>query len=251
MKLTESFTLPSGRILKNRVLMAPMTNSSSHPNGDVTEEELVYYSRRAKSGIGAIITACANVEPLGIGFPNAIAADTDERIPSLAKLASAIKDNGSVAILQIFHAGRMSNPDLLHGEQPVSASAVAAIRPDAVTPREMSGEEVDATIRAFGDATRRAIEAGFDGVEIHGANTYLIQQFFSPLQSSYRQVGWRCKGTDGIPTSRYRISETSGTRARKITFHYRLPTFSRRARRTRYYNGRYHKIGRSSCETKR
>ena len=189
MKLTESFTLPSGRTLKNRVLMAPMTNSSSHPNGDVAEEELVYYARRAKSGIGAIITACANVEPLGIGFPNAIAADTDERIPSLAKLASAIKDNGSVAILQIFHAGRMSNPDLLHGEQPVSASAVAAIRPDAVTPREMSGEEIDATIRAFGDATRRAIEAGFDGVEIHGANTYLIQQFFSP-HSNRRTDKW-------------------------------------------------------------
>ena len=58
MKRTESFTLPSGMTLKNRVLMAPMTNSSSHPNGDVTEEELVYYARRAKSGIAAIITAC-------------------------------------------------------------------------------------------------------------------------------------------------------------------------------------------------
>ncbi len=75
----------------------------------------------------------------------------------------------------------MSPPELVPNEQPVSASAVAPEREGAVTPRALETEEVEAIIEAFGEATRRAIEAGFDGVEIHGANTYLIQQFFSPI----------------------------------------------------------------------
>ncbi|KOS68671.1 NADH-dependent flavin oxidoreductase [Lysinibacillus contaminans] len=189
MKLTQPFTFPSGVTLKNRVLMAPMTISSSLPNGDVSEEEIAYYSRRAKSGIGAIITACAYVEPLGIGFANSIGVEDDARIPGLQTLATAIQENGAKAILQIFHAGRMSNTNLLKGEQPVSASGVPALRPGSETPREMTNDEIEATIKAFGEATRRAIEAGFDGVEIHGANTYLIQQFFSP-HSNLRTDKW-------------------------------------------------------------
>ncbi|RNF38973.1 NADH-dependent flavin oxidoreductase [Planococcus salinus] len=183
------YTFRSGVTVENRVFMAPMTTSSSLPNGDVADEELVYYKRRAASGLGAIITACAHVEPLGVGFPNAFGADSDERIDSLSRLARSIQDGGSKAILQIFHAGRMSNSELLNGEQPVSASSIAAPRPNAETPREMTADEIEATIAAFGEATRRAIQAGFDGVEIHGANTYLIQQFFSP-HSNRRTDQW-------------------------------------------------------------
>ncbi|MDQ0428667.1 2,4-dienoyl-CoA reductase-like NADH-dependent reductase (Old Yellow Enzyme family) [Planomicrobium stackebrandtii] len=185
----EPFSFTSGLTLKNRVLMAPMTTSSSDQNGDVTEQELVYYKRRSQSGLGAVITACAHVEPLGVGFLNPFGADSDERIDSLARLAASIQDGGAKAILQLYHAGRMSNKELLKGEQPVSASAVPAPRPNAATPREMAPEEIEATIAAFGEATRRAIEAGFDGVEIHGANTYLVQQFFSP-HSNIRTDKW-------------------------------------------------------------
>ncbi|MBX0316422.1 NADH-dependent flavin oxidoreductase [Planococcus glaciei] len=185
----EPYTFTSGLTVKNRVMMAPMTISSSDANGDATDAELAYYNRRAKSGLGAVITACAFVEPLGAGFPDSIGADSDERIPSLARLAESIHDGGAKAILQIFHAGRMSNSKLLNGEQPVSASNVAAPRPNAETPREMALEEIEATIAAFGEATRRAIQAGFDGVEIHGANTYLVQQFFSP-HSNRRTDKW-------------------------------------------------------------
>lgn len=183
------FTFRSGASIKNRILMAPMTISSSLPNGDVSEDELAYYARRAKSGIGTVITACAAISPLANGFTNSISVASDERIPSLMKLASAIKDNGASAILQIFHAGRMSNTKLLNGETPVSASAVAAPRPNAETPRALRVEEIEETIQDFANATRRAIEAGFDGVEIHGANTYLVQQFFSP-HSNRRQDAW-------------------------------------------------------------
>lgn len=185
----EPYTFTAGLKVKNRVMMAPMTTSSSDANGDVTEDELKYYRRRAKSGLGAIITACAHVEPLGIGFPNAFGADSDDRIGSLTRLADAIHEGGAKAILQIYHAGRMSNSKLLNGEQPISASDIPSVRPNAETPREMSEAEIEESIKAFGEATRRAIEAGFDGVEIHGANTYLIQQFFSP-HSNRRTDKW-------------------------------------------------------------
>ncbi|ALC92171.1 NADH-dependent flavin oxidoreductase [Bacillus sp. FJAT-18017] len=186
--MLEEIALPSGVKLKNRILMAPMTNWSSGADGMVTDDELAYYRERS-GGVGAVITACANVTRDGQGFKDQISAYSDEQISSLRRLAETIKGEGAKAILQIFHAGRMSPPELLEDGQPVSASAVAAARPGAKTPRELTGEEVKSIINAFGEATRRAIEAGFDGVEIHGANTYLIQQFFSP-HSNRREDEW-------------------------------------------------------------
>jgi len=184
----ESFTLPSGVKLKNRVLMAPMTNSSSNEDGSVSEQELAYYRERS-AGVGAVLTGCAHVLPSGLGFPNEIGADNDDLIPGLSKLAATIHEQGAKAILQIYHAGRMARPELLSDGQPISASAVAPEREGSMTPREMTEEEINEAIIAFGEATRRAIEAGWDGVEIHGANTYLIQQFFSP-HSNRRTDKW-------------------------------------------------------------
>lgn len=83
----------------------------------------------------------------------------------------------------------MANPKFNEGEQPISASPIAALRPDAVPPREMTHAQINQMIEDFGEATRRAIEAGFDGIEIHGANTYLLQQFFSP-HSNRREDTW-------------------------------------------------------------
>ncbi|RXJ02450.1 NADH-dependent flavin oxidoreductase [Anaerobacillus alkaliphilus] len=186
--LFEEFTFKSGVRLKNRILMAPMTNFASKKNGEVSDEELPYYRVRS-NGVGAVITAVAYVTPDGKGFVNEISAHSDEMIPGLKRLADTIKGAGAKAILQIFHAGRMAPPELLEDGQPVSASAVVALRPGSVTPRELTEGEIETIIQAFGDATRRAIEAGFDGVEIHGANTYLIQQFFSP-HSNRRTDKW-------------------------------------------------------------
>ncbi|NBD28169.1 NADH-dependent flavin oxidoreductase [Paenibacillus glycinis] len=184
----EPFTLPSGVRLKNRVFMAPMTNSSSHPDGSASEQEIAYYRARA-GGVGAVVTGSSHVLPDGKAFVNELGADHDALIPGLRRLSAAIRQQGAKAILQLFHAGRMAPPALIEGKQPISASGVAAERPDSAVPREMTEDEIEATIQAFGDATRRAIEAGFDGVEIHGANTFLIQQFFSP-HSNRRADRW-------------------------------------------------------------
>ncbi len=184
----QSFTFPSGVDVKNRIMIAPMTHFSSQPNGEVSEQELPYYAERS-GGVGAVITACAYVSIDGKGFDDQFSVDDDSFIPGLRKLAEAIQAKGSKAILQIYHGGRQSPPALLPDGQPVSASAVASEGEGQPVPREMTEIEINHTIKAFGDATRRAIEAGFDGVEIHGANTYLLQQFFSP-HSNRREDQW-------------------------------------------------------------
>jgi 2,4-dienoyl-CoA reductase-like NADH-dependent reductase (Old Yellow Enzyme family) len=184
----QPFTFPSGIEVKNRVIMAPMTNFSSQENGEVSEEELAYYSERS-GGVGTVITAVAYVTPDGKGFPGQFSAADDSMIPSLKRLAQTIQEKGSKAILQVFHGGRMCPPELLPEKETLSASAIAAEIEGAAVPREMTEVEIKRVIKAFGDATRRAIEAGFDGVEIHGANTYLIQQFFSP-HSNRRTDMW-------------------------------------------------------------
>lgn len=139
-----------------------------------------------------VITACVYVNRGGKGFPGEFGADHDGLIPSLRELADAIKGQGAKAILQIFHGGRQCPPEQLPDGQPVSASAVPSELPGGGTgpvPRPLTDEEITGIIADFGEATRRAIEAGFDGVEIHGANGYLVQQFFSP-HSNRRDDRW-------------------------------------------------------------
>jgi len=183
------FTFPvSGIEVANRIVMAPMTTFSGNDDGTTTDAEVAYYKERNQAA-GLLITACAYVIRPGKGFHGQIGADTDELIPSLRRIAEALKANGNKAILQIYHGGRMSPPEELPDGQSVSASAVAAEREGAQVPREMTESEIEETIAAYGEATRRAITAGFDGVEIHGANTYLIQQFFSP-HSNRRTDKW-------------------------------------------------------------
>ncbi|CAH0344546.1 NADH-dependent flavin oxidoreductase [Bacillus sp. CECT 9360] len=177
--LFESLTLRNGTQLKNRVVMAPMTNFSSNPDGTVTEEEVSYYMRRSH-GVGMVVTACTYVTENGKGFHGEFGADRDELIPSLKKLATGIKEKGAKAVLQIFHGGRMCPPELVPNGETVSASSVAPEGEGQTVPRSLTETEIESIIRDYGEATRRAIEAGFDGVEIHGANGYLIQQFFSP-----------------------------------------------------------------------
>lgn len=186
--LFESFKFENGIQLKNRIVMAPMTNFSSNPDGTVSDAEVKYYERRSK-GVGMVITACTNVTANGKGFHGEFAGNSDEMIPSLRRLASAIKAKGAKAILQIFHGGRHVPPELVPNGDVVSASAVPAVGEGKPVPRALPETEIEAIIRDFGKATRRAIEAGFDGVEIHGANGYLIQQFFSP-HSNRREDRW-------------------------------------------------------------
>lgn len=187
-QLVDDVLFQSGGTLKNRVVMAPMTIQSAFFDGGVTQEMIRYYAARAGDA-GAIIVESAFVENYGRAFPGALGIDTDSKIAGLAQLAAAIQAKGSKAILQIYHAGRMASPEFNGGHTPISASPVAALRDNAETPLEMTDAQIEAMIGLFGHAVQRAIQAGFDGVEIHGANTYLIQQFFSP-HSNRRHDRW-------------------------------------------------------------
>ncbi|WP_024747890.1 NADH-dependent flavin oxidoreductase [Levilactobacillus namurensis] len=183
------FTFKKGITLKNRMVMAPTTTMSSFYDGQVTNDEINFYGARS-GGLGLIIGEVANVIASGKGFEGELSIASDDDIPGLSALADAMKHNGTKAVLQIFHAGRKSNDQILRGQQPVSASAVRAVFPaDSQEPRALTADEIDDIITAFGAATRRAIAAGFDGVELHGANTYLLQQFFSP-NSNQRTDKW-------------------------------------------------------------
>lgn len=185
--LFEPLQLSSGMKLPNRIVMAPMTNYSANADDTVSEAELAYYARRS-GGIGMVITACTYVTANGKGFSGQFAGHEDSMIPSLRKLAETIQAEGAKAVLQIYHGGRACPPELVQNDV-VSASAVGMDRADRALPRALEEDEIHVIIRAYGETTRRAIEAGYDGVEIHGANGYLLQQFFSP-HTNLREDRW-------------------------------------------------------------
>lgn len=182
--LFSPFMLTEKIKLRNRIVMAPMTTWSANPDGTISEQELEFYKRRSQN-VGLVITGCTYVTPSGIGFTHEFAAYDDRFINSLEKLAAAAKSGGAPAILQIFHAGNKAIPELVPNNDVISASASSVKSGDfmkrVVQSREMTENDIQETIRAFGDVTKRAIKAGFDGVELHGAHGFLLQNFFSPL----------------------------------------------------------------------
>ena len=182
--LFSPFMLTEKIKLRNRIVMAPMTTWSANPDGTISEQELEFYKRRSQN-VGLVITGYTYVTPSGIGFTHEFAAYDDRFINSLEKLAAAAKSGGAPAILQIFHAGNKAIPELVPNNDVISASASSVKSGDfmkrVVQSREMTENEIQETIRAFGDVTKRAIKAGFDGVELHGAHGFLLQNFFSPL----------------------------------------------------------------------
>ncbi len=185
-KLFEQVELHDGIKLQNRIVLAPMTHSSSNPDLSVSDAELTYYERRTGK-LGLAITAVAHVMPGGIGFQNQFAAFGEENLPGLTKLAASLKKGGAKAVLQIFHAGIQGPRALVPNGDVVGPSAIEL--KDGSQSRELTNEEIESIVADFGSATKLAIRAGFDGVEIHGANGYLIQQFFSGW-SNRRQDKW-------------------------------------------------------------
>ena len=200
--LFEPFGFANGLTLRNRVVMAPMTTWSANDDGTVSDEEVSYYRRRV-NGVGLVLTGCTHVSPNGIGFTGEFASYDDSFTPSLRRLAEAAKSGGAPAILQIFHAGNKAVPELIPGGEVVSASSLQApvdpFNAKEVTTRALSHDEILDLISAFGETTRRAIEAGFDGIELHGAHGFLIQNFFSPHYNQ-RDDEW-----GGSPENRMRF----------------------------------------------
>ncbi|MRI86225.1 NADH-dependent oxidoreductase [Aerococcaceae bacterium WS4759] len=187
MKILEDFHLRHGAVLAGRVVQSPMVTRGSTEEGFVTEENIAYYDARSKVA-AAIITEASSVSEHGLAFPNGLSFASDEHIEGLTKLAKAIKQNGAKAIAQLHHGGRESRVTLEREGTTYAPSQVNFSFLDH-EPTEMTEEQIQSVIIEFGEATRRAIESGFDGVEIHGANHYLLQQFFSAF-SNRREDDW-------------------------------------------------------------
>jgi 2,4-dienoyl-CoA reductase-like NADH-dependent reductase (Old Yellow Enzyme family) len=188
MVVWSQFRFNSGREMANRFAIAPLTTDSSHDDGTADENELEFVRRRAAGGFGATISSAAYVEQDGRSWQG-IGAAHDGHLSSLYRLAEAMRAAGGLAILQIYDGGRIAKPELI-GEQCLRApSAVASLRPGAKTPRAMTANEVVNLIASFREAASLARKAGFDGVEIHGANHYAVHQFFSP-RANHRVDNW-------------------------------------------------------------
>ena len=167
---------------KLALFMAPMTTWSSNPDLTVSGDELRYYQRRA-ANVDYVITGCTFTLRKQQGFTGQFYAGSDDYLDSLAALAQAIHAAGAQAILQVHSPGRMVSPELQKDPaiEVVSASAVRPERAGYRTPRALAVAEIKTITQSYYDVTGRAIKARFDGIEIHGANTYLPQQFVSPL----------------------------------------------------------------------
>lgn len=162
-----------GPEMKNRFMLAPLTNSQSHDNGVLSDEEFKWLTMRAEGGFGLTMTCAAHVQAVGQGFPGQLGAFSDEHLEGLTRLAKGINDNNSVSICQLHHAG-MRSPAELIGESPVCPSA-----DEETGSRALATEEVEQLIKDFIAGAVRCDKAGFDGVEIHGAHGYILCQFLS------------------------------------------------------------------------
>jgi N-ethylmaleimide reductase len=181
--------------LSNRIVMAPMTRSRALPDGTPGDLAAEYYSQRAS--VGLIVTEGTQPSDDGQGYLATPGIYTDAHVAGWKKVTNAVHDKGGCIFIQVMHAGRMSHPDNTpHHRQGVSSSAIApgtqmftvAGMKDIPTPRALSIDEISQTILDFRHAARCAIDAGADGVEIHGANGYLVQQFLASSANLYRYL---------------------------------------------------------------
>lgn len=166
--------------LMNRLVMPPMATSKAVPNGCVSQEILDYYNEKSAGGyISLIIIEHSFISLLGKASEQQLSVADDNVIEGLKKLADTIHKNGSKCVMQINHAGSAASTEIIH-TTPIAPSAVANPRKGSM-PRELALTEISDIIKQFRDAALRVKEAGFDGVEIHSAHGYLLNQFFSPL----------------------------------------------------------------------
>jgi 2,4-dienoyl-CoA reductase-like NADH-dependent reductase (Old Yellow Enzyme family) len=182
-----------GPAMKNRLMLAPLTNLQSHPGGTLSYDEHRWLTLRAQGGFGLTMTAAAHVQAIGQGFPGQVGIFSDVHIPGLARLAEDIRKAGSLGVVQLHHAG-MRSPAALIGEAPVCPSE------DADTgSRALTLDEVHQLRDDFIAAAVRADKAGFDGVEIHGAHGYVLCQFLSA------ETNRRTDAYGGSPENRARL----------------------------------------------
>ncbi|MEU4806026.1 alkene reductase [Actinosynnema sp. NPDC023587] len=196
----------AGTRLANRVVMAPMTRNRAR--GTVPTAAMVkYYAQRASAGL--IITEGVQPSPVGQGYPDTPGLHSTGQVEAWRAVTDAVHAHGGRIFAQVMHTGRIGHPSLLPADlHPVGASPVRAAGQvftgtstlDFVTPVELTHADVEATVEDFAEAARNAVAAGFDGVELHGANGYLIHQFLAP-NTNLRTDHW-----GGSPTARTRFA---------------------------------------------
>lgn len=184
--LLQAFDL-NGLQLQNRVVMAPMTRSRANNSENKPTAELQgkYYAQRA--GAGLIITEGSQVSPQAVGYINTPGIYSKEQVEGWKEVTDEVHNAGGRIFIQLWHVGRISHPDFHNGQLPLAPSALnpeaQSFTPeglkDTVTPKAMSVEEIKQTILDFKIAAKNAMDAGFDGVEIHSSNGYLFHQFFN------------------------------------------------------------------------
>ncbi len=190
----------------NRVIMAPLTRLRAEQNGTPNDLMVEYYRQRA--GTGMIVTEGTWPVREGRTWYGQPGIETAEHVAGWRRVTDAVHAEGGTIALQIMHGGRISHPEITGTGRVVGASPVAAPQPvriaegkvDAPVPHELSEQEIGDVVRQFADAARRAVEAGFDAVQIHGANGYLLQQFFAP-SSNHRTDRY-----GGTPENRARFA---------------------------------------------
>jgi N-ethylmaleimide reductase len=172
-------------IAPNRLVMAPMTRSRADGDGVPSDLTVTYYAQRASAGL--IISEGVFPSAMGKGYVHTPGIETEAQVAAWKKVTEAVHARGGRIFMQVMHCGRVSHPSLLGGATPVAPSAIKpegqawtpAGQVDFITPRELSLAEIAGVIDDYRQATRRAIDAGFDGVELHAASGYLPEQFLS------------------------------------------------------------------------
>lgn len=193
--------------LPNRVVMAPLTRNRAHPDGTPHEMAIRYYRQRASAGL--IFTEATQVSPMGKGYINTPGIHSDAQTAAWKRITDAVHAGGGRVFLQLWHVGRISHTSLLpDGQSPVSASAVRANAQtfaasgfvDTSEPRALETDEIPALLEEYRRAAKRAVEAGFDGVEVHSANGYLLDQFL------HSHTNLRSDAYGGSPENRARLT---------------------------------------------
>ena len=187
------------KTMRNRLVMAPASVCYGNEDGTISERMIDHYRRRAMGGAGMVITENLAVSPTGRQLPRQALISDESQLPQLTALARGIQDHGALAVIQIVHAGRYAGPwDRYHLERRLVPSAVRfeLLAGRWETPHEMTLLEIDETVGDFARAAELARSAGFDGIEIHGAQGMLLSSFQSPLLNLR---------TDGYGTDRNRL----------------------------------------------
>lgn len=179
-KLIQPFKIGSTEI-KNRMIMSPMITNYANRDGSVTDRLIAYYKARANGGVGLIVVESAYIHPSGKGFENQLGIYDDKLIPGLKKLVEEVHKAGSKIFLQLYHAGRQTDSTLTRTT--ILAPSAIPCPTKKEVPIELSTEAMAGLIESYAQAAERAKKAGFDGVEIQGANGCLLNQFLSPYSN--------------------------------------------------------------------